>query len=172
MPRPSRPKTRSARVMIGPSQSEAARSTTLRSSRTLPGQSWPISADMASTAMLSGMPRRLRHLGEEVVHELRDVLAALAQRRELDVDDREAEVEVLAEGALVDHLAQVAVGGGEHAHVDLDDLVAADALDLAVLEHAQQLGLQVEVELADLVEEDGAALGLLEAAAAAGRPRR
>ena len=43
--------------------------------------------------------------------------------------------------------------------------IAADALDLALLEHAQQLGLQRDVELADLVEEDGAAVGLLEAAA-------
>src|SRR5690606_15857444 len=42
----------------------------------------------------------------------------------------------------------------------------ADADDLALLEHPQQLGLEVERQLADLVEEDRAAVGLLEAAGA------
>ena len=36
----SRPNTRSARVITGPSDSAAARSTTLRISRTLPGHAW------------------------------------------------------------------------------------------------------------------------------------
>ena len=41
--------------------------------------------------------------------------------------------------------------------------VLADALDLAFLEDAQQLRLQVERQLADLVQEEGAAVGQLEA---------
>src|SRR5204863_3116288 len=47
--------------------------------------------------------------------------------------------------------------------------VRADALDLAALEDAQELGLQGRRQLADLVEEDGPALGLLEGAEAARR---
>ena len=43
------------------------------------------------------------------------------------------------------------------ADVDLDRLLAADALEPALLEHAQELGLQAERELADLVEEQRAA---------------
>ena len=43
---------------------------------------------------------------------------------------------------------------------------AADALELALLEHAQQLRLQLERQLADLVEEERAAVGQLEAARA------
>jgi hypothetical protein len=43
--------------------------------------------------------------------------------------------------------------------------VAADAVELAVRQHAQQARLQVERHVADLVEEQGAAVGLLEAAA-------
>src|SRR5262249_43045962 len=53
--------------------------------------------------------------------------------------------------------AQALVGGGDDAHVDLVVVRAADALDLATLEHAQDLRLQIERELADLVEEDRAA---------------
>ena len=45
---------------------------------------------------------------------------------------------------------------------------AADAEHLAVLEHAQELRLEVGADLADLVEEERAAVGALEAARARG----
>ena len=51
-------------------------------------------------------------------------------------------------------------------------LRAADPAELALLEHAQQLGLEVERQLAELVEEHGAAVGQLERALAGRRPRR
>ena len=88
-----------------------------------------------------------------------DVAAAVAQGRDAEVDDVEAEVEVLAEAALVDHGHEVAVGGGEDAGGDGVGLGGADRADLFFLEGAEQFGLEVEGELADLVEEDGAALG-------------
>ena len=95
----SRPNTRSERVITGPSDSAAARSTTLRSSRTLPGHAWLIIAAIASCAERHRHPAPRRDLAQEVLDQRRDVLAALAQRRQLDVDDREPEVEVLAERA-------------------------------------------------------------------------
>ena len=49
---------------------------------------------------------------------------------------------------------------------------AADALELALLQHAQQLRLRLERQLADLVEEQRAAVGELEAPAALLRARR
>ena len=49
------------------------------------------------------------------------------------------------------------------AHVDLDRLVAADALERALLQDAQELDLRRRRDLADLVEEERAAVGLLEA---------
>jgi hypothetical protein len=67
-------------------------------------------------------------------------------------------------------LGEVAVGGRDDAHVDLHGLVAADALELALLQHAQQLHLDGRGDLADLVEEERAAVGLLEAPLAP-RPR-
>ena len=60
------------------------------------------------------------------------------------------------------------MGGGQHAHVHRDGLVAAQPLDVPLLQHAQQLGLGARGQVADLVEEDGAAVGLLEAADAPG----
>jgi hypothetical protein len=41
---------------------------------------------------------------------------------------------------------------------------SADGLEAAVLEHAEELHLELRAHLADLVEEDGAAVGELEAA--------
>src|SRR5690606_33722554 len=108
---------------------------------------------------------------EELAGEQQDVLAALAQRRQLDGHDREPEVQILAELALTDHLPEIAVGGRDHPDVDLADLALADPLDLATIEHPQQLGLEIEGQLADLVQEQGAAVGLLERARAiADRP--
>src|SRR6185437_8359598 len=65
-------------------------------------------------------------------------------------------------GAAVDLGPEIAVRRGEDADVDVDALVAADALDAALLERAEQLGLHLERQLADLVDEDGALVGLLE----------
>ena len=62
---------------------------------------------------------------------------------------------------------QVAVGGGQDAHVHLDRRCAAQPVDLALLQRAQQLGLQAHVHLADLVQQQGAAAGGLEFADAA-----
>ena len=73
-------------------------------------------------------------------------------------------VEVGAEGAAVDLGAEVAVGGGDDAQVAADGGGRADAADLAGLEGAQELGLELGRQLADLVEEEGAAGGLLECA--------
>ncbi len=67
---------------------------------------------------------------------------------------------------------QVAVGRGDHAHVDAQAARTADALELALLQHAQQLRLRLGRQLADLVEEQRAAVGQLEAATALLQPRR
>ena len=56
--------------------------------------------------------------------------------------------------------------GRDHPHIGLDRLVTADAIKLAVGEHAQQARLQFRRHVADFIEEQRAALGLLEAAAA------
>src|SRR2546423_11874053 len=85
----------------------------------------------------------------------RYVFLSLAQRRQVDVDDVQAVVEVLAETSLLHHLLQIAVGRGDDADVDLDRLHAAEAHELALLDDTQQLRLRLERNVADLVEENG-----------------
>ena len=93
-----------------------------------------------------------------------DVVAPLAQRRERQRKDVEAVVEILAEAAGGDFLAQAAVGGREHAHIERDRRAAAEALDFALLQDAQQLRLQRQRHLGDFIEQQRAALRLLELA--------
>jgi hypothetical protein len=95
-------------------------------------------------------PRRAQEVGDQQ----RDVLAPLAQGRQLDGDDVEPVVEVLAESPLLHLRPQVGVGGRHQPHVDRTGLDAADPADLALLDHPQQLGLDVGRDGADLVEEE------------------
>ena len=101
---------------------------------------------------------------QEVVGELGDVVEPLAQRRQADRHDVQAIEQILAEQALLDQPAQVAMGGGDDADVGLDRRAAADRHVLAFLQHAQQPGLRLGRHVADLVEEQRAAVRLLELA--------
>src|SRR5262245_1499168 len=96
----------------------------------------------------------LAGLAQEVRHEQRDVLAALAERRHFDRDHVEPVEQVLAEALLPDRQLQLLMRGRDHAHVHLDRVRGADRLEGAVLEHAQQLHLQVGAHVADLVQEE------------------
>jgi hypothetical protein len=100
--------------VMGPSSHRiAARSRTLRSSRTFPGQSYCQSASRASRVSL-----------------------ALAR---------------------VHRLSQIAVGRGDDADVRLQHSGAAEPLELALLQDAQELGLGRQGHVAHLVEEQHAA---------------
>ena len=96
-----------------------------------------------------------------MVEQQRDVLAPLAQGRQLDLDRVQPEQQVLAEAAFRRRAARRAVGRGDHPDVDRHRLVGADRDHLPLLERGQQLGLEVERQIADLVEEQGAAVGRL-----------
>ena len=89
----------------------------------------------------------------------------------VDVEDPEAVEQVLAKVAALDGFAQVAVGGGDDPDVRLQEARPAEPLELALLQHPQELRLRGQAHLADLVEEQHAArrelhltgLGLLRA---------
>ena len=102
----------------------------------------------------------------------RHVLLAFAQGRHVNGHDVEAEKQVLAEFLAFDAFFQVPVGGGDDADVHLDGAVAADAFQFALLQDAQQLGLDLRGNLADFVQQDGAAVGQFEPAFALGQRRR
>ena len=95
---------------------------------------------------------------QEVARQQQYVLAPLPQGRQVEGDDVQPVVEILAKTPCL-HLRQgIPVGGADEAHVHRLQLAAADPLQGAGLDEAQQLALQVQIHLADLVEEQGAAI--------------
>ncbi len=99
------------------------------------------------------------------------VVPTLAQGRQLDVPLREPPVEIGAEALLAHLRAQIPVGSADDGDVDGDLAAAAHGADLAHLEHAEELRLQVEGQLAELVEEQRPSVrGLEEPGPAAHRP--
>ena len=101
---------------------------------------------------------------EEILGQRRDVAGSLAQRRHAERHHIQAVVEIRAEGAALRLCREVAIGGGDQADIELPGARAADAFELALLQDAQELGLQLRRQFADLVEKDGAAFGHLELA--------
>src|SRR5262249_31295643 len=87
----------------------------------------------------------------------RNVLAPLAQRRQVDGEDAQAEEEVLAEAAGLHLFPQVFLRRRDDARVELDRRSRADALEHALLERAEQLRLQLPRQVVDFVREQRAA---------------
>jgi hypothetical protein len=67
---------------------------------------------------------------------------------ERDVNDVEAEVEVLAEALGFDGRLEVAIGGGDDADVDRDLRRASERANQALLKHAKELRLKAERHVA------------------------
>ena len=133
-------------------------------------------ADVAGPAVAQQLFHRPRReafdlaagLGDEAVQEilgqLGNVFGPLAERGHDDLQHVQPEVQVAAERAFGHVLFQVAVRGGDHAHVDLDRVAAADALERMAFQHAEELGLRAWAHLADFVEHQRALVGRLELA--------
>ena len=108
-------------------------------------------------------------LGEEL-DEMRNVFDAMPQRRHAQLDHVQAIEQILAEAAFGHFRFELAVRGRDDLHVDLLRNRRADRRDFVLLQHAQQLRLQIDRHLADFVEKDDAARGRAEhAQAASGR---
>src|SRR5271169_4701568 len=99
-----------------------------------------------------------------MVHEYRDILAAVAQRWQFDAEDIEPIKKIGTEFTFLDQFFQILVGGSDAAKVYLDDLIATHAGDFALLQHAQQIGLGLESDVTDLVQENRPTLGNFELA--------
>src|SRR4051794_1466748 len=96
-------------------------------------------------------------LGDEVIDQQRNVVAALPQRRYVDGNDGQPVEQVSAEALGVHLRLQIAVGRGDEAEVYLAHLGLPDPADLAILESSEQHGLELERQFTDLVQEQGAA---------------
>ena len=107
--------------------------------------------------------------GEEILGERPDVLDTRAERREVNPDDIESIVEILAKLLGRDRLIKVAIRRGHDTDVCLDGGVATHTRKLTLLQDAKKFALDRHRHLTDLVEEKGPALALLKAPDTLGR---
>src|SRR5580704_108749 len=101
-------------------------------------------------------------MGDEMVGQPRDVLATLAERRDVNRQHVQSIEEIGAQATIRDVALEVAIRGRDEANVDANRARCADAFDLLFLQRAQELHLTLERQLADLIEEQRRAVGRLE----------
>src|SRR5438128_1953231 len=101
-------------------------------------------------------------LAQEMLGQPWDILPALAKRREPKAHDVQSVVKILPEASALHRFFEVAISRRDDPDVDPDGLGAADALELVLLEDAQELRLQRLADVAYLVEEDRPMVGELE----------
>ena len=92
---------------------------------------------------------------KKVLCQLWNVLTPFPQRRNPDVDDFEPVIQVFAEAALANELFEILMSGRDDAHVHLERLAGADALEGLFLQYAEQLGLDFKRNIANFVQEEG-----------------
>src|SRR5438105_2442742 len=103
-----------------------------------------------------------------MLHQQRNILPALSQRRNRNGKYVESVKQVDAKPSFLNHVAQVVVSGGDDTHVRADGMCAAKPLEFVLLQHAQQLWLQLRRDVADLIQKYGSSVGQLKASDALG----
>ena len=88
-----------------------------------------------------------------------DITLPCTQRRQANREYVQAIKQVQAKTVFVNRFLQVLVSRGNDADINLDRLGTADAVDFALFQHLEQLGLQLQVEIADFIQEQGSAVG-------------
>src|SRR5436309_3486012 len=89
---------------------------------------------------------------QEIIDQNRNVLTPLAQRWHIDRQHVNAIVKIVTETTVRHHRPQIAIGGRDHAHVNIHLMRPTNAAYLSFLKRAQELGLNANVELCDLIE--------------------
>ena len=100
----------------------------------------------------------LGQLGQNGGGDQRDVHLPFGEAWYLDREDIDPVIEVSAEGTVIDARLNVLVGGADKAEINIDLVIAANPLNGAVFQYAQQLGLQRQRHIADLIKEQGSAV--------------
>lgn len=102
--------------------------------------SWPVKRHKAAHALgidaVNSATDARRVFLDEISHEHRNIVGALAQRRHANWKHIEALKQIRAKGTFTDRLWQVAVGCRDDPHVGLDRLRTSEALKLEFLQHA------------------------------------
>ena len=97
---------------------------------------------------------------EQYPGQRQNVPGAIAQSRDVHRKHIEPVVKILTKSACGHFLPQVAIGGGQHTHVQRYQFVAAESFDFFFLQYPQQFCLQAQVHFRNLIKQQRAASGL------------
>jgi hypothetical protein len=100
----------------------------------------------------------------EIFGQFANVAGAFAQRRQRNRNHVQAIKKIGAKAAFGDRGFERTVGGRDHADIDVHGLVRSQAVELALLQRAQQFRLQCERHLANFIEQQSAAVRRLKLA--------
>ena len=106
-------------------------------------------------------PMRFTCLPQVVAQQQHHVFRSLTKRWNVNLDDVQAEIQILSEDPGVDPFTQVSIGCGDKTDVrSASHAINADRLDLSGLRESQQHGLHSQAHLAELIEKQCPAVGL------------
>src|SRR5580704_3512965 len=105
---------------------------------------------------------------QEISSQRWNVLTAIAERGNLNLDCVQTEEKILPEASGRDFLIEVGIGGGDDPHIHAAGLGRSDAFHLTAFEHAEQLGLLRNWDIGNFIEKQRSAVSQFEAADAVG----
>src|SRR5882762_2200033 len=117
---------------------------------------------VAQLRLRAGMDEANRH--QKMIGERQNIGAALAKRRNLESENVQPEIKILAEAAGIHGGGKIDVGEGDKASFDAQGFRAAEAFERALLQNAEELALRSRRERGDFIENDAAVAAELEAA--------
>src|SRR5439155_11755298 len=104
----------------------------------------------------------LQELLREMLDQLENVVASLAQRWDRKRNHLQSEVQILAKRSGAHCPLKVVIRRRYDPHIGANDFVTADSLDLFCFDRAQQLGLSIGAEIPDFIEEQSPVMCQLE----------
>ena len=108
------------------------------------------------------LARARRQTRSEIINQHRNVIDAFTQSRHVNRENVEPIKKVHAESTFVDFSSQIFIGCHDHAHVGLNRAVATNALELFLLQDAQQRYLNLGTKFGDLIKKDRPAVSSFE----------
>src|SRR4030095_15529592 len=99
-----------------------------------------------------------------MIYQQWDIFRTLPQGWNVNRKNIQAVKQIFAKFLLLNHLSEVAIAGCDQTGIGVNSPCASQPLEFSLLEHTQQLGVQLDGNIPDLVEEYLAAVRQLEAA--------
>ncbi len=97
-----------------------------------------------------------------LLNQVRNLFASLAERWNFDREYAETVIEVLAECPFTQRVLHLNIGRSKHSYIDFGGLLRSKARKLSILQNMEQLSLHLDTDFTNLIEKQSAAICLFE----------